>query len=259
MTNKNQSNNSESTLLNKLGEFGLSKSESKIYLNLLEEGVPVGGSQLAASTGIHRQYVYLTLEKLIELGLVVKIEKKSRAAYKAAPPATIEKIARKKLWKASDLAEELSKVSSLDHEQDFEVIVGEKGIRNYQLEFVEKANIGETQYILGGSAAQFIEIMGEFYNKMIVDQEKKKFVTFYIGRKSEHTSLNSYRDSGINFNVRFLSDIPDKLPQFTIRRNTVELYSFFNPPILYIIKSGEAASKFKEFFQILWKITNPAK
>lgn len=236
-----------------LAEFGLTQNESRIYLALLSRGKALGGSEIARETAIHRQYVYVTLEKLIALGLVISVRHGARAIYRAAPPATLEKIARKKMGKVSDLVESLGKISTLDHEQDFEVIVGEQGIRDYQLEFVEHADEGETQYIIGGSAPEFIAILGTAYQKMILDQERKKFVTYYLGHQSEKDALGTYKKSRINFNAKLLPGIPEKMPQFTVRRNTVELYSFFNPPILYVIKSKEVAEKFRLFFLTLWE------
>ncbi len=240
-------------LATQLAEFGLTQNEARIYLALLSRGMALGGSEIARETTIHRQYVYVTLEKLIALGLVISVRHGARAIYRAAPPATLEKIARKKMGKVSDLVESLGKISTLDHEQDFEVIVGEQSIRDYQLEFVANADPGETQYIIGGSAPEFIAILGSAYQKMILDQERKKFVTYYLGHQSEKDALGVYKKSRINFNVKLLSGIPEKMPQFTVRRNTVELYSFFNPPILYVIKSKDVAEKFRLFFLSLWE------
>lgn len=240
-------------LVEQLAEFGLDRDEARVYTVLLERGRPTGGTKIALASGISRQYVYKTLEKLIILGLVVPIKQGVRSSYKAAPPSTLEKIARKKLGKVNDLVESLGKISTLDHEQDFEIIIGEKAIREYQLDFVLNAVEGETQYIVGGSAPEFMAAIGDDYPQMLRDQEKKKFVTYYLGHKDESTAVSPYKQSTVTFNAKFIDGIPAKLPQFTVRRNTVELYSFFNPPILYVIKSPEVAAKFKIFFQSLWE------
>ncbi len=246
-------------LISKLESLGFSGNESKIYIYLLLRGESVLGSKIALMTGIHRQYTYVTLHKLINLGLVVKIQIGVHGKYKANPPSSIEKIARKKLDVAGQVAAELSKISTLDHEQEFEIIVGEKGIREYQMEFVRKAEKGETQYIIGGSAREFIAVMEDDYVEMLKIQEQKEFETYYLGKKTEGPNVSAYGTSKVKFHAMLLEKMPEKLPQFTVRRNTVELYSFFNPPMLYVIKSKEVAEKFKDFFMMLWEMAQVEK
>lgn len=235
-----------------LAALGFSRAESLVYVYLLERGSETAVSKIAIGTNMHRQQVYLTIPLLLDAGIIEEVREGRIAKYKAKPPHHLERVARKKLGIAEDLAQELQKVSKIGSEQDFEIFVGEKQIRDYQLEFVKKAHEGETQYIIGGSAPEFIALLGESYADMLSEQGKKKFVTYYLGHKDEGTALAQYRESRINFNERLLEGIPKKMPQLTVRRNTVELYSFFNPPILYVIKSPEVAEKFREFFMTFW-------
>lgn len=238
----------------KLTALGFSKAESLIYLYLLERGSKIGVSKIAIGTKMHRQQVYMTLPSLLNQGVIEEVCDGKISKYQARSPQVLEKLARKKMVVAEDVVQELQKISKIGHEQEFEIFVGEKAIRDYQLEFVEKAQEGETQYIIGGSAPEFIALLGDSYAGMLATQEKKKFVTYYLGHQNESDVLTPYKKSRVNFQERLLSGIPQKMPQFTVRRNTVELYSFFNPPILYVIKSKEVSEKFHEFFMTLWEM-----
>lgn len=244
----------ENPYIEKLSALGFSKAESLIYLYLLERGSEIGVSKIAIGTKMHRQQVYMTLPSLLDQGVIEEIQNGNISKYQARSPQVLEKLARKKMVVTEDVVQELQKISKIGHEQEFEIFVGEKAIRNYQLEFVEKAQEGETQYIIGGSAPEFIALLGDSYAGMLATQEKKQFVTYYLGHQNEGEALTQYKKSRINFHERLLAGIPQKMPQFTVRRNTVELYSFFNPPILYVIKSKEVSEKFHEFFMTLWEM-----
>ena len=50
-----------------LKELGLTNNEIKIYLALLQHGV-LNPTKLAEITGLHRSYIYDTLERLLEQG-----------------------------------------------------------------------------------------------------------------------------------------------------------------------------------------------
>lgn len=238
--------------LEKLEELGFSKAEADIYVYLLRRGKETGVSKIAVGTLMHRQQVYVTLPALLTSGVIEEVEDGKISKYKARPPQVLEKVIRKKMVMAEDLAVGLQKISKVGHEQDFEIVIGDKGIRAYQMEFVQNAAEGETQYIIGGSSQDFLEMMGGEYERMLALQEKKKFNTFLLSKKEEKDIYSKYRESKVNFNAVFIDGLPDKLPQFTVRKNEVLLYSYFNPPMLYVIKSEEVAEKFKEFFFLLW-------
>lgn len=265
MTNKNDKeikvvkkpkkieSNPDIELIKSLEDLGLGQNEAIIYIYLLRRGVETGGSKIALGTEIHRQYVYITLEKLIGSGLVVPIKDGVHNKYKAVPPTQIEKLARKKLDTAGDVAQRLSQISSLGHEQDFEVILGTRGIKEYYLNYVETAAHGEIRYLIGGSSNPFIDIMSDDLEDYILKQEEKNFTTYFIADKKEGEAYKVYQRSRINFHAIFLDEMPEMLPTMTIRDKVVEFASYSNPPILYVIKSKDVAEKYKDFFMMLWR------
>ncbi len=238
---------------NELAGLGLSEKESTIYLFLLLKGTPLGGTKIALGTMVHRQHVYNALLSLTERGLIEKVVYGKQFRYRASSPRELEKIERRRYLNVGLLTDELSKLSPLRHDQDFEVLVGERAIQQHQMDFVREAQEGETQHIIGGSADAFISLMGDLYSEMLEIQEKKNFVTYYIGNKSEDEQLTPYRASRVSFHAKLLPDIPNGFLQFTVRRNTVEFYSLTgSPPILYVIKSERVANNFRAFFEMFW-------
>ena len=73
MTVKKQTNENQH-LLDDLISWGLSKIEAEVYLFLLQKTGESGGSKIALGTGLHRQYVYIGLQGLIEKSLVDPVQ-----------------------------------------------------------------------------------------------------------------------------------------------------------------------------------------
>ena len=74
-----------------LNEIGLSNNEIKIYLALLKSGL-LNPTQLAEKTGLHRSYVYDTLERLLEKGIINTLLVNNKKNYQAVYPKILKKI-----------------------------------------------------------------------------------------------------------------------------------------------------------------------
>ncbi|MBI2631761.1 winged helix-turn-helix transcriptional regulator, partial [Candidatus Pacearchaeota archaeon] len=72
-----------------LKEVGLTDNEIKIYLALLRQS-PLNPSQLAEKTGLHRSYIYDTLERLLEKGIINNVIFEGKKNYQAINPRIIK-------------------------------------------------------------------------------------------------------------------------------------------------------------------------
>lgn len=251
---KNRSKEEHSPLLKELIFFGLSENEARIYLYLLEKGVPTGGTKVAVGTSIHRQYVYLIIPKLISLGLIEEVQFGKRAKYIALSPSGLEKIARQKVYATESLIHNLNKVSKIGYEQESEVIVGQQGIVRHELDFLKEAESGDYQYILGGNAQGFIDAMGDSYEEMLRLDKEKGIQTMYIGSKLDENAQKAHVNRRGNFQTRYLEKMPEGITHIVIRRDRVAFYSFLHPPTLHLIISPVVAENFKQFFIMLWEM-----
>lgn len=256
MTNKklSEKGNSQNRALEMLESFGFSKNEAIIYMYLLERGTEIGGSKIAIGTKMHRQYVYLTLPRLTEYGLIEEIKSGHRSKYKAKNPSGLERIARRKTVEAEELVLELNKLSKLGYEQDFEIIVGAPDIRHYEMNRARDIKVGSTQYILGGTSKEYIATLGELYETEYSPLLKKKeILTKFIGvskQKEFHRYLTEQRGY---YEIRTLSKLKSDIVNFMVCNNNVYLYTFVNPPTLYVIKSKAVAESYLDLFNILWE------
>ncbi|MFH1915970.1 MAG: helix-turn-helix domain-containing protein [Nanoarchaeota archaeon] len=78
-----------------LTEFGFSENESKIYLALLTHGM-LNPTKIAEKTCLHRSYVYDTLERMLEKGLVSEVYIEKKRHFQAVDPAMIREGFREK-------------------------------------------------------------------------------------------------------------------------------------------------------------------
>ncbi len=245
---------SNQILIEKLVEFGLTQNEASIYITLLEYGKELGGTKLALRSKLHRQYIYISLPKLIAKGLVEEIKKGKQAKYKARPPQLIETLGRRKAIEAGDLARELNKLSNIGNEQEFEVLQGIRAIQEYELLYVEHAEEREEEFIIGGASSNFSDLMSDVLTEYLDIKEKKKIVVKYLGTPDERNFYQKYIGKFANQEYRFIEKLPKGKTHMLIRKDTVSFYSFLNPPLVYVIKSKQIATNYKDFFMMLWEM-----
>ena len=241
-------------LIAKLEDFGFSRSEALVYITLLINGRELGGTKLALLSGLHRQYVYQALPKLIDTGLVTEVTHGKQSKYQAKSPQTLETLGRKKAAAASDLARELNLMSNIGNEQDFEVIQGARAIQAYELAYVHQAEKGGEEYIIGGASESFATVMGDALPEYLDVKNEKQLTVKYLGTKDEEGFYREYIGKFRNQEYRFLNKLPKGKTHLVIRRDTVSFHTFLNPPLEYVVKSPVIAQNYRDFFMMLWEM-----
>lgn len=242
------------SLIDDLIAWGLSKVEAEVYVYLLQKVGESGGSKIALGTGLHRQYVYVALEKLIGLGLIEAVTFGKHKKYKARAPLEIEKITRKRSIEANDLVHELDKISAIHNDQDFEVLQGAKQIQQYEMDYAESAEPGEEQFIIGGYSRGFQEVMGDSLEEYIETEFKRGIKVYYLGNEDELDLYKKYIGVSPNQEYRFMKELPQGVTHLVVRKDTVSFFSFLTPPLVYVIKSKTVAENYKQFFMMLWNM-----
>lgn len=253
MTNKKEAGENQS-LLDSLASWGLSRAEAEVYVYLLQRFGESGGSKIAIGTGLHRQYVYIALERLISLGLVESVAFGKHKKYKARSPLEIEKITRKRSIAASDLVYELNKISAVHHDQDFEVLQGDKQIRQYEIDYVYESEGGAEEFIIGGGTTGFTKLMADYLEEYLDEKNKKKIRVQYLGNENEREEYKKYIGIFPNQEYRFMRDLPEGVTHLVIRPKSVSFFSFLTPPLVYVIKSEAVAKDYKQVFKMLWNM-----
>lgn len=243
-----------SPLVETLAAWGLSRAEAEVYVYLLQRIGETGGSKIAVGTGLHRQYVYTALEKLLDMGLVEAIPIGKHRKYKARSPFEIEKITRKRSIQANDLVHELNKISAVHSEQDFEVLQGAKSIQQYEMDYVYENGGGEEEFIIGGHSKGFLDLMGDHLEEYIQEKRRKGIKVYYLGSESEKALYEENMSLYSNQEHRFMTGLPEGVTHMVIRKKTVSFWSFLTPPLVYVIKSEAVAADYRRFFLMLWNL-----
>ncbi|MDO8624354.1 MAG: helix-turn-helix domain-containing protein [bacterium] len=243
----------------KLRQFGLAPNDIQAYIFLLERGSAFGGSKIAGSLGLHRQYVHHSLKKLLELELIEEVPSGVRMKYRALSPRHFSVLAKKQFESAERAVAELEQISAVGAEQAFEVYRGTRAIFEFEEALVDSLKINETQYIIGGGAEAFINFYGDRYEEMSLGAKKKNLRTRYVGCPAEAPWLKRAQAAVGHFEYRILPVLPKTIVQTVIRLDSVTLYTFGTPPLVYIVKSKTVADDYKKFFEMLWKMAESSK
>ena len=241
-------------MLGTLNAWGLSRPEAEVYLYLLQKSNESGGSKIAIGTGLHRQYVYIALEKLMDMNLVEAVTFGKHKKYKARSPLEIEKITRKRSIAANDLIYELNKISAIHNDQDFEVLQGVKQIQQFEMDYAYESEKGGEEFIIGGHSKGFTDLMGDELKEYLEEKEKKDIKVHYLGNENERDLYEKVIGSLPNQEHRFMKDLPQGVTHMVIRKGSVLFYSFLTPPLVYVIKSETVAENYKQFFMMLWNM-----
>src|SRR3989338_1366496 len=220
-----------------IGDIGLTGTEAKVYLALLEIG-PTTAGEIAKKIKSYRRNVYDFLDKLIERGLVSVVIKNKKRHYDAVEP---EKLLR--------ILPQLESYRKAEKNKDLvHVYCGKEGIKTFFERSLKIGKQGETIFILGGSGKT--KTFGQ-YSRDYWDAQRLKHrvkVKMLSSEKREDIfKQNKYTE------VRYLPK--ESFPiSFSIYGDYVDQMIFTNIPITISIKSKIAAEGFLEYFDILWRL-----
>lgn len=240
-------------------ELGLSERDAAVYLFLLERGIPWAPSKIAQALSLPRQYVHLSLRRLMEMVLVEEVPAGVRRKYRALPPSYVTRLARQRLIVAEKTAVELERISGIGASQDAEVYRGTRQVIDFEERLVDGLPYDAEQWIIGGSLEAFLGFFGPHYEPMSRQAADKRLRSYYVASPCEVEGLRSVVQGvfGNRFEVRVLPTLPKTSVATTIRFDAVTLYTFGVPPLVYYLKSPTVAADYKNFFMMLWNIATP--
>jgi len=116
-------------LYNQLQSAGLTEIEAKIYLASLELG-QTSVSRIANKAGVKRTTVYLSIENLIQKGLISALKRGGKSQYYAEDPRNLERMMSEKKERISKLMPKLLALTNLiDRKPEIRYFEGENGIK----------------------------------------------------------------------------------------------------------------------------------
>lgn len=238
-------------LLSPLHQFGLNRSEIKIYLFLLEQGVCTP-PQIAKATGIARTNCYNVVRSLVSKGLVEDEKRNKRRAYIACDPAS--------LLRAIDRQKEAIERAVPDlrtlylTQQNKPKIRFFEGLEEIQEIYLE--SLGAKKICAIGSIKQFQSAMPKFFD-VYQNQIQRRGIVYQdiISAESEdkvlpkiQSLLKGYYEAKI-LSAKY-TDVPTDI---LIWGSNVALINFQTPAFGTLITNNLIADTFNIIFDVLWE------
>ena len=241
-------NSSYSMNSEELQEFGLSKTEAKVYLALLELGKSKAG-EVTKKSLVNRTNVYDALERLIEKGLVSYVSENNKKVFEAVNPQRLQEILKDKQDKLSKTIEELkARYQKSQKEEDAFVFRGKAGIKSIFEDILDE----KKELFCYGAESRF-KTLFPFYQKHWNEERarlKIKVKMIYSERVKEEKKKENLKLLDMKF-LPETYDFPSMVMIYGVRVVTIV---WLEDPFAFMIKSEEAVKSNMNFFKLLWKI-----
>ncbi len=238
----------EPSILNALEDVGLSKGEAKVYATLLELGESKVGAVIEKA-GLVSSVVHMTLNKLVEKGLISYIKKGKIKFYQALPPKQVLAFVQEKERKLSEYIPMLENKQRIAMEKEYaEVFEGIKGVKNMLNLLISDSKKGDEYLFFSTDIEGSNKEIQDFWATTDRNREEKgleirgiarpELKPLYVKRK-----LIKMRYTGLPI-----------LASVTIHNGKVSMLSFEKRPVGYLLHSKQMFEIYKKFFEETWKL-----
>jgi sugar-specific transcriptional regulator TrmB len=235
-----------------LEELGLTNSEVKVYISLLELGTSTAGTILEKSQ-LQNSVVHRALNSLIEKSLISFILEGKRKTYQATNPENFYNFLDDKKKRFDQILPELKKKQQLNKKLTFgEIFKGKRGITQMYTTILN--NNGKEYNTFGGGSDVTYNVMGETWWKNLHAKRVEKQIPSRQVFDETIRSLGSYLSKLPRTQIKFLSKDHAQLQETIIFGDCVGIAIFTNNPYGVLIKDKAVADGYRKQFEILWSM-----
>lgn len=236
-----------------LEDIGLTGSEIKIFITLLELGSSTAG-RIVEKSGLQNAVVHRTFHSLIEKGLITYVYEGKIKSYQAIEPKLLLDFLDEKKLKLEKLLPELeAKRRHQEEKPRATIFKGKRGIKellNLMLETDSK------EYLAYGGPIKSHELLEDFFwegfhRKRIKKKIEAKLI-FHSSLKSWANELNKKYSLT---RVKTTETDFEELTETIICGSRIAIIIYLDEPFGFLIDENLAAKSYKNFFNILWKTT----
>lgn len=233
-----------------LEDLGLTNTEIKVYITLLELGSSTAGAILDKSK-LPNSTVHRDLNSLIEKSLINFVLEGKRKIYQATNPENFHNFIDEKRQRFDEILPELKKKQKSAKTKETATIY--KGIRGIKEIYSIMRNTKSKEYNSFGGGEQCVNRMGEFWwenhhQKRIANRLPSRQV-FDETVKEIGQFLNKQPIS----KVKFLSKEFASFQETVIVGDKVAINVFTENPYGFLIEDKNVAESYKKYFELLWK------
>lgn len=238
-----------------LQDVGLTETEAKIYLASLELG-ETSVSRIARQSSIKRTTVYLSLENLMQRGLMSAIKKNSKTHYFAEDPRNLERLMEEKKQKVSNLIPQLLSFTNLiDKKPTIRYFEGTEGIKEV---LNDALNYPDQEVCTWYSETYISDFSASFFSDYYVPARKAKKISVrailpdneFMWKLSESNEHSLRR-------TRFFSPEVYKVSvEIMIYGSNKLSIMAFKEKFALIIESQKIFESFRGIFETMWQFAS---
>ncbi|MBN1544578.1 hypothetical protein JW898_03900 [Candidatus Woesearchaeota archaeon] len=230
-----------------LEEMGLTSSEAKIYLVLLEQGASLAGS-ISRNTGIHRRSVYDSIERLIQKGLVSYIKSNNRKYFEAVSPERLIEILRKREEDVKAILPELKALQQMTEGKNETLFFrGKAALKSAFDDQLDKAR----EVCIWGATTKAVEILDFYFPHFDRQRVKKRIKVRIIFNESER--IHPYISKIPLAEVRFVPDSITSNTAVNIYDRNICIVAWRPDPVGILIREDNIADGFRNYFEFMWR------
>jgi sugar-specific transcriptional regulator TrmB len=226
-----------------LEQAGMTSSEAKIYLALLELGSSLAGA-ITRKTGLHRRSVYDAIERLIQKGLVSYIKKNNRKYFEAATPQRLLENIKEKEDNVKEILPELEAKYKFVQEKAETVFY--RGKQALKTVFDDQIKEGK-EILIFGAASNADEIIKYYFPRYDRERIAKKI-------KIKAIFNEKLKKKPALAEIKYLPKEYRTHTATNIYGNKVAIILWSEEPFAILINQKEIADSYRNYFELMWKI-----
>lgn len=248
---------------NILRNIGLSESEIKVYIALLETGQS-SISQINEKTAIERRYIYDVLNKLIEKGLVSYVIEKKKRNFQITTPKRILGYLQEKKESIQKTEKEVNEIlpgilkSYNKNKTDIKVEIyrGKEGMKAIGEDLLNSKN----NYFIGGNGAieEYMPFYWIHFNKKRIEKKVMWHDLIIEGSMMKtFKSLNKAKRKLKEISFYEYKVLPSELASphvISIYGDKVAFSLWKSQPFNVVIQNKDISDYYLKYFNFLWKI-----
>ncbi len=246
--------------LENLRRIGLTEGEIKVYEALLELGETTK-TKLAKLSGIAPSNIYDVTNRLLEKGIISKVEKNGIAHFSPANPNRILDFLdqkEKEIEQEKDFVKEILptlflKFKEVKEKINVEVFHGWNGMKTVFEDLLDECEKGDENYVFGASKGESEKQADTFFLKYSKLKENKGIITKIIFNEElrNRTERIGFFLKSRQYHVKFL---PQSTPaEIMLYKNKSCIIVLTREPLVIRITGKEVMGSFRQYFDVMWK------
>jgi HTH-type transcriptional regulator, sugar sensing transcriptional regulator len=236
-----------------LEEFGLTKTEEKVYLALLKIGNSPA-SEIIKKTQLHRTTVYDVLERLISKGIVSYIFQNKIKQYTSVDPSKFLDIASEEKKQAEEKEKSakiiISEINKLKQNAKIkniaQIFVGIEGQKTIMKDIIDEGK--DFIELASGGEGRFEDDLYEYTQKWAEQRRKNNIKAKIICKKGGDAPVWKMNE------IKYMEEEYQSPTATIVYGNKVAIFIHEEPLLIILVESKQLADSYRNYFNALWEI-----